>query len=109
MITQRFTHPLACLALALTAFPLGVMTMGTSRLNNVSVGLVAIFAYYAFSLAAERAARSGLAPPEAALAIPPLLFIMAAAYFIRCVQMERTLPIIRLLQRAVQALRHDAR
>jgi lipopolysaccharide export system permease protein len=51
LITQRFVHPLAPLVLALLAFPLGVINMGKSRLNNVSVGLVAIFAYYAVSLA----------------------------------------------------------
>jgi lipopolysaccharide export LptBFGC system permease protein LptF len=82
LITQRFIHPLACIALALTAFPLGLLNIGHSRLNNVSLGLVMIFIYYAFTLATERMARSGLAPPELALPLPPLVFVGAAAYFI---------------------------
>jgi lipopolysaccharide export system permease protein len=98
LITQRFIHPLACLALALTAFPLGLLNIGHSRLNNVSLGLVMIFVYYAFTLATERVARSGLAPPELALPLPPLVFMVVAAYFIRCVQMERIPRLIRLLQ-----------
>lgn len=107
LITQRITHPLACLALALTAFPLGVINMGRSRLNNVAVGLVAIFAYYAVTLAAERMARSGLAPPELVLVVPPLGFILIAAYLIRCVRLERTPIMVGLLQRTIRALRRD--
>jgi len=105
VIVQRISHPLACVALALMAFPLGVLNMGSSRLNNVSVGLVAIFAYYALTLAAERAARSGLAPPEAVLLVPPLVFAVSAGYFIRCVQMEKTPFVIRLVAGALQAVR----
>ncbi len=105
LITQRFIHPLACLALALTAFPLGLLNIGNSRLNNVSLGLVMIFFYYAFTLATERMARSGLAPPELALPLPPLVFMAAAAYFIRCVQMERIPWLIRFLQGMILRLR----
>jgi len=109
LIVQRFTYAFACLALALTAFPLGVLNMGKSRLNNVTVGLVAIFAYYAFSLATERAARSGLAPPELVLPLPPLVFTVAAAYLLRRLMLERTPASIRLLQAAIQAVRRDSR
>jgi lipopolysaccharide export system permease protein len=107
LITQRFTYPLACLALALVAFPLGVLNMGRSRLNNVSVGLVVAFAYYAFTLAAERMARSGLAPPELVIPLPPLVFIIAAAYFMHCVAQERVPGIIRLAQHAILRIRTD--
>lgn len=82
LIAQRFTHPLACLALAVMAFPLGVINMGRSRLNNVSLGLVAIFVYYTLTLATERAARSGLAPPELVMPIPAVLFMAGACYLI---------------------------
>jgi lipopolysaccharide export system permease protein len=89
LIVQRFVHPLACLALAVAAFPLGVLNLGKSRLNNVSLGLIVVFVYYAFTLATERAARSAFAPPELVLPLPPLVFICAAAYFARCVEQER--------------------
>lgn len=105
VIAQRFAHPLACAALALMAFPLGVLNMGSSRLNNVSVGLVAVFAYYALTLSAERVARSGLAPPEPALLVPSLVFTAFAVYFIRCVQVEKIPVVVRLVQRAVQVVR----
>jgi lipopolysaccharide export system permease protein len=109
IIAQRFAYPMACVALALMAFPLGVTDMGKSRLNNVSVGLVAVFAYYAFSLAAERAARSGLAPPEAALSMPPIVFIPAALYYIGCVRRERLPGIVRVVQSLFRMLRRESR
>jgi lipopolysaccharide export system permease protein len=89
LITQRFTHPMACLALAVLSFPLGVINMGRSRLNNVSLGLIAIFAYYTVTLATERAARSGLAPPELVLPLTPVIFVAGSSYLIRCATMER--------------------
>ena len=105
LIAQRFVHPLACLALALTAFPLGVLNLGKSRLNNVSVGLVAAFLYYAFTLATERMARSDLAPPEIVLPLPSLIFIMASAYFTRCVDLERVPRLVSLLLEAILKIR----
>ncbi|MBI4963752.1 MAG: LptF/LptG family permease [Desulfomonile tiedjei] len=108
LIVQRFTYPLACLALAVVAFPLGVLNMGRSRLNNVSVGLVVVFAYYAFTLATERLARSGLAAPELVIPLPPLVFIFAGAYFMHCVAQERVPGIIRLAQRLILRIRRDS-
>lgn len=108
IITQRFTYPFACLALALIAFPLGVINMGRSRLNNVSAGLLAIFIYYALSLATERLARSGLAPPQMVLPVPALFFIAVAAYFIHCVRKERIPSAVGLVQRAIQTVRRTA-
>ncbi len=108
LITQRFIHPLACIALVMTAFPLGLLNIGHSRLNNVSVGLVMIFIYYAFTLATERVARSGLAPPELVLPLPPMVYMVAAAYFIRCVQMERIPWLIRLLQGMILRIRRGS-
>jgi lipopolysaccharide export system permease protein len=107
LISQRFAYPLACLALALIAFPLGVINMGKSRLNNVAVGLVAIFLYYALSLATERAARSGLAPPEVAIPLTPLVFFAFGAYFVRCVQMERIPAAVVIVQAAIRMIRRE--
>ncbi len=89
LVVQRFTHPLACLALGLMAFPLGMLSLGKSRLNNVSLGLVAIFIYYAFTLATERMARSGVAPPELVMPFPAFCFTIASIYLMRCVRLER--------------------
>jgi hypothetical protein len=66
-----------------------------------------IFVYYAFTLATERVARSGLAPPELALPLPPLVFMVLAAYFIRCVQMERIPWLIRFLQGMILRIRRS--
>jgi lipopolysaccharide export system permease protein len=107
LIVQRFSFPLACIALALCAFPLGVLNMGRSRLNNVSVGLLLIFGYYAFSLATERMARSGLAPPEIAVPLPPVVFSMFAVYFMRCVQAERAPALVSLLLRGLRKIRSE--
>lgn len=106
-VTQRFVHPAACLALTLCAFPLGVLGMGKSRLNNVALGLVIIFIYYTFTLTAERAARSGLAPPEIVLSLPPVVFTLAGAYFIRCVRLERIPAVIRVVRQVIRAVRRE--
>ncbi len=105
IITQRFTHPMACVALALTAFPLGVINMGKSRLNNVSVGLVAVFLYYAAVLTVERIARSGLAPPQVILPVTPILFSVVALYLIACVRRERIPFFMRKLRAILHAFR----
>lgn len=96
LITQRLSYPLACLALALMAFPLGVLNIGRSRLNNVSVGLVGLFVYYAFTLATERMARSGMAPPELMLPLAPVVFSIAGAYFTHCVKEEKIPGVVNL-------------
>ncbi len=106
-ITQRFAHPAACLALALCAFPLGVLGMGKSRLNNVALGLVVIFVYYTFSLTVERTARSGVLPPEIVLILPPVVFILLGAYFLRCVRLERIPLVVQLVRRAIRAMRSE--
>lgn len=108
LIAQRFVHPLACIALALAAFPLGALYLGKSRLNNVSIGLVAVFAYYAFTLATERVARSDLAPPEIVLPLPPLIFIIVSVYFTRCVDLERVPSVFRLLLKSISRVRPKA-
>lgn len=105
IIAQRFTYPLACLALSIAAFPLGVLNMGKSRLNNVSLGLAAMFVYYASTLAVERAARSGLAPPELVLPLPALIFVVGACYLLRCVQMERVPAMVRYAAELVMRIR----
>jgi len=98
LITQRFTHPLACLALAIMAFPLGVISMGRSRLNNVTMGFLVIFAYYTLTLATERVVRSALAAPELVLPLPFVLFALISAHLSWCARMERVPAIIGMVR-----------
>ncbi len=105
LLTQRFVHPMACIGLTLVAFPLGVLQAGRSRLNNVALGLAAVFIYYALSLSTERMARSDLATPEVILSVPPVFFVIAGVYFIRCVRLERIPFILRLFRSTVQRFR----
>lgn len=104
LIIQRFTYPAACLALAIMAFPIGISNMGRSRLNNVSLGLVAVFVYYALVLATERAARSGLADPGIVLPAPPLICIGVAFYFVHCAKNERIPALFVVLQEWITLL-----
>ncbi len=104
LITQRFTHPLACLALALIAFPIGLLNLGKSRLNNVSLGLVAIFAYYASTLATERMARSGIFPPEIIMPIPGIFFVCAGFLLTRYVRLERVPDLLHLTRRLARGI-----
>lgn len=108
IITQRFSHPLACLALAVMAFPLGVIRMGKSRLNNVTLGLFVIFAYYALTLATERVARSGLAPPEIVLPFPFVVFMVTAVYLTWCARMERLPGVVRLARSLILKARRQS-
>ncbi len=105
LIMQRITHPMACLALAFAAFPLGVLNLGKSRLNNVSVGLAVVFMYYAATLAAERAARSAIAAPELVMPLPPVLFIILALFFVRCVRLEKMPGLFQSIERALRRIR----
>jgi lipopolysaccharide export LptBFGC system permease protein LptF len=89
LILQRFVYPFSCIALAFISFPIGLVNFGKGRLNNVSLGLVAIFGYYALTLAAERAARSYLIIPEIAVPAPALFFIVFSVYLIDRVRRER--------------------
>lgn len=108
LIAQRICYPLACLALALMAFPLGVINIGRSRLNNVSMGLVALFVYYATTLATEKMARSDMAPPELLLAFAPVMFSVMGAYFTVCVKNERIPGIVNLFQSLLLKVRRQA-
>ncbi len=107
LITQRFTHPLSCVALAFMAFPIGVLNLGKSRLNNVSVGLAAIFVYYAFTLATERIVRSGLGPAEIVLPTPAITFILVGSYFTFLVKNEKMPRIFAYTQVFVRRLRSN--
>jgi lipopolysaccharide export system permease protein len=107
LIAQRLCYPLACLALAMMAFPLGVINIGKSRLNNVSMGLVALFLYYALTLATEKMARSGMAPPELILALAPVLFTVMAAYFTLCVKDERIPGVVNFVQSLLLRVRRQ--
>ncbi|MGA8830857.1 MAG: LptF/LptG family permease [Desulfomonilaceae bacterium] len=100
LILQRFMYPFSCIALALISFPIGLVNLGKGKLNNVSLGIVAIFAYYALTLAAERAARSYLISPEIAIPFPPLLFAILSAYLTDRVRSERTPAFVSIFQRA---------
>jgi lipopolysaccharide export system permease protein len=88
LLIQRFTHPLACLSLAIIAFPIGILNIGKSKLNNVTVGLSVIFSYYAISLACERFARSALSAPELVLPLPPVLFLLLGLMITNRVRLE---------------------
>ncbi len=105
LIVQRFIHPLACIALAFAAFPLGALNFGKSRLNNVAIGMIAVFVYYGLTLASERMARSDLAPPEIVLPLPPLIFALLSAYFTRCVDLERAPGLIFKILKYASSLR----
>ncbi len=109
LVIQRFTHPLACIALAFIAFPIGLVNLRKSRLNNVAVGLGVIFVYYALTLAVERVARSAIAPPELALPLPPVLFILLALCLTNKVRLERLDNPVRFFTSMLRRLRFGKR
>lgn len=108
LVVQRFVHPAACLALALMAFPLGMLNPGGSRLNNTALGMVVIFFYYAASLAAERAARSGT-PPEIIVPAVPIAFAFLGLWLTHRTNLERPPKTMGLLLKAAGAIRLKGR
>lgn len=105
LILQRFVYPFSCIALALISFPIGLVSFGKGKLNNVSLGLVAIFTYYALTLAAERAARSYLICPELAIPFPPMLFVFLSIYLMNKVRRESLPTVVVMAQKVLSSLR----
>ena len=105
LILQRFVYPFSCIALAFISFPIGLVSFGKGKLNNVSLGLVAIFAYYALTLAAERAARSYLICPELAIPFPPMLFVFLSIYLMNKVRRESLPTVVVMAQKVLSNLR----
>ena len=103
-IHRRFSIPVACLALGILAFPLGVQ----SKLGKRSFGLILclffFLLYYLLLTAGYALGKKGIYPPVIGMWLPNLTMAVLGVYFILQVTKEKTLKIEHLLQHMVQLI-----
>jgi lipopolysaccharide export system permease protein len=103
-IHRRFSIPVACLALGLLAFPLGVQ----SKLGKRSFGLVLclffFLLYYLLLTAGYALGKKGIYPPVIGMWLPNVTMAVIGVYFLLQVTKEKTLKIEHLLQHLVQLI-----
>jgi lipopolysaccharide export system permease protein len=109
VIHRRFSFPVACLALGLLAFPLGIQSKSGKRSSGLILCLFFFLIYYLLLTAGYTLGKKGIYPPVIGMWLPNLTMASIGLYFLFQTTKERTLKIERLLQRIVQLfsrLRH---
>jgi len=109
-IHRRFSLPVACLALGLLAFPLGIQSKSGKRSSGLILCLFFFLFYYVLLTAGYTLGKKGIYPPAIGMWLPNLTMAGIGAYFLFQTTKERTPRIERLLQRIGQLfsrLRHS--
>jgi lipopolysaccharide export system permease protein len=102
VIHRRFSFPVACLALGLLAFPLGIQSKSGKRSSGLILCLFFFLFYYLLLTAGYTLGKKGIYPPVIGMWLPNLTMASIGLYFLFQTTKERTLKIERLLQRIVQ-------
>src|SRR5210317_824905 len=102
VIHRRFSFPVACLALGLLAFPLGIQSKSGKRSSGLILCLFFFLIYYLLLTAGYTLGKKGIYPPVIGMWLPNLTMASIGLYFLFQTTKERTLKIERLLQRIVQ-------
>ena len=98
---RRFSLPVACLALGLLAFPLGIQSKSTKRSSGVILCLFFFLLYYLMLTAGYAFGETGIYPPVIGMWLPNLVMGSLGLYFLIQTARERTLK-IELLSRRIQ-------
>ena len=109
VIHRRFSFPVACLALGLLAFPLGIQSKSSKRSSGLILCLFFFLIYYLLLTAGYTLGKKGIYPPVIGMWLPNFTMAVMGVYFLLQTTKERTLKIERFLQRIVQLtsrLRH---
>ena len=109
VIHRRFSFPVACLALGLLAFPLGIQSKSGKRSSGLILCLFFFLLYYLLLTAGYTLGKKGIYPPVIGMWLPNLTMAGMGVYFLFQTTKERTLKIEPLLQRIAQLfsrLRH---
>jgi lipopolysaccharide export system permease protein len=109
VIHRRFSFPVACLALGLLAFPLGIQSKSGKRSSGLILCLFFFLLYYLLLTAGYTLGKKGIYPPVIGMWLPNLTMAGMGVYFLFQTMKERTLKIEPLLQRIAQLfsrLRH---
>ena len=104
VLHRRFSIPVACLALGLLAFPLGIQSKSTKRSFGLIACLFFFFFYYLLLTAGYSLGESGVYPPVIGMWLPNFVIAGIGLYFLRQTGQERSLKLYLLAQRIQQLL-----
>ncbi len=103
ILHRRFSIPVACLALGLLAFPLGIQSRTTRRSFGLILCLFFFLLYYLLLTAGYAFGENGAYPPVIGMWLPNILTVSVGLYFLLQAARERTLVIETVVQLLVRA------
>ena len=104
LLQRRFSIPVACLALGLLAFPLGIQSKTTKRSFGLILCLFFFFMYYLLLTAGYSFGKSGALSPVIGMWLPNFVMTGIGLYFLMQTGKERSLKLYLLAQRIQQLL-----
>ena len=104
VLHRRFSIPVACLALGLLAFPLGIQSKSTKRSFGLIACLFFFFLYYLLLTAGYSFGENGAYPAVIGMWLPNFVIAGIGLYFLRQIGRERSLKLYLLAQRIQQLL-----
>jgi len=96
---QRYSIPVACLALGLLAFPLGIQSKTAKRSFGLVLCLLFFFIYYLLLTAGYSFGKSGALPPLIGMWVPNFVMTGIGLFFLFQTGRDRSLKIDLLAQR----------
>ncbi len=96
---RRYSIPVACLALGLLAFPLGIQSRATKRSFGLILCLFFFFVYYLLLTAGYSFGKSGAYPPVVGMWVPNLVMTGIGLFFLFQTGRDRSLKIDFLARR----------
>lgn len=91
VLHRRFAIPVACFALGLLAFPLGIQSKTSKRSFGLILGLFFFFFYYLLLTAGYTFGETGLYPPVIGMWLPDVVIAVIGVYFFIQTLREKTL------------------
>jgi lipopolysaccharide export system permease protein len=99
---RRFSIPVACLAMGLIAFPLGIQSKSAKRSFGLVLCLFFFLLYYLLLTIGYGFGEDGIYPPEIGMWVPNFVMGSIGVFFLIQTGRERTLKIASILRRARQ-------
>jgi len=99
VLHRRFSIPVACLALGLLAFPLGIQSKSTRRSFGLILCLFFFLLYYLLLTVGYSFGKSGVYPPAIGMWVPNFVMVCIGLYFLRQTGKERSLKLYLFAQR----------
>ncbi len=104
VLHRRFSIPVACFALGLLAFPLGVQSQSAKRSFGLITCLFFFFLYYVLLTAGYSFGKSGFYPPAIGMWVPNVVMTGIGLYFLIQTGRDKSLRVYLLVERIQQFL-----